>query len=61
VVKLKGWEESVGVQAEMAEARKLGIPIIFVDPTWFVSHELIQIWASMGLEGEDFNLEETVN
>lgn len=43
VVKLKGWEESVGVQAEMAEARKLGIPIIYLDPTWFVSYELIQI------------------
>jgi len=61
VVKLKGWEESVGVQAEIDEAKKRSIPIIFLDPTWFVSHELIQIWASMGLEGEDFNLEETVN
>ncbi len=54
VVKLKGWEESVGVQAEMAEAKKLGIPILFLDPTWFVSHELIQIWANMDLD-DDFN------
>jgi len=54
VVKLKGWEESVGVQAEMAEARKLGIPILFVDPSWFVSPELMHIWANMDLD-DDFN------
>lgn len=27
VLKLLGWEESLGVQAEIAEARRLGIPI----------------------------------
>lgn len=31
VLKLDGWERSVGVQAEIARAGELGIPVVFVD------------------------------
>ena len=41
VVKLDGWENSAGVKAEMNEARSLGIPIIYLDPDWFVSRNFI--------------------
>ena len=32
VLKLPGWDESRGVQAEVATARKLGKPVSYVDP-----------------------------
>jgi len=32
VVKLPGWRESAGVQAEVAIARKLGKPVSFIEP-----------------------------
>ncbi len=31
VLKLDGWQESVGVQAEIRLARKLGKPVVFVE------------------------------
>jgi hypothetical protein len=33
VLMLKGWEESVGVQAEIAEAQRLEISILYIHPT----------------------------
>ena len=32
VLMLEGWKESKGVQAEIAMARELGKPVIFIDP-----------------------------
>ena len=32
VIKLDGWQESVGVQAEIQYANDLGIPIEYVEP-----------------------------
>lgn len=32
VVTLDGWEQSVGVKAEMEEARRLGLPVEFIQP-----------------------------
>ena len=32
VLRLPGWEESTGVQAEIQIARELGLPIEFIDP-----------------------------
>ena len=32
VLMLDGWEDSVGVQGEIAEAKELDIPVFFVDP-----------------------------
>lgn len=32
VLRLPGWEGSVGVQAEVAKAREWGMPVEFVDP-----------------------------
>jgi citrate lyase beta subunit len=32
VLALDGWEESVGVQAEIEHARKLGLSVIIVHP-----------------------------
>ena len=37
VITLKGWEESVGVNAEMKLAKKYGIPIEFIDPEPYIS------------------------
>ncbi len=39
VVALDGWNKSVGVLAEIKEARELGMPITFLDPDMFVSDE----------------------
>lgn len=33
VLTLAGWRESVGVQAEIELARKMGIPVVYVAPT----------------------------
>jgi hypothetical protein len=33
VLMLPGWEESVGVQAEIEIARNLGLPIVFMPPS----------------------------
>jgi hypothetical protein len=46
VVKLDGWENSAGVKAEMDEARSLGIPIIYLDPDWFVPYYIMDKWSS---------------
>ncbi len=32
VLTLKGWEESAGLQAEIVEAGKMEIPIVYIDP-----------------------------
>ena len=32
VMKLDGWRESVGVQAEIARAEELGIPVAYIEP-----------------------------
>jgi len=32
VLKLSGWQESIGVQAEIAAARALGKPVTFLEP-----------------------------
>jgi len=32
VLKLPGWEESIGVRAEIAAARTLGKPVTFLEP-----------------------------
>ena len=32
VLMLPGWVESVGVQAELRHARRLGLPVVFLDP-----------------------------
>ncbi len=58
VVKLEGWEESVGVQAEIAEAKKLDIPVVYLDPMWFISADLMEIWSDMGFKYKDANLAE---
>ncbi len=58
VVKLKGWEESVGVQAEIAEAKKLDIPVVYLDPTCFISADLMEIWSDMCSKDKDFGLAE---
>jgi len=58
VVKLEGWEESVGVQAEIAEAKKLDIPVVYLDPTWFVLPDLMEIWSDMCSKDKDFGLAE---
>ena len=31
VLRLRGWEESVGVTAEIAEAQRLGLPVVFFE------------------------------
>ena len=31
---LDGWEDSVGVLAEIAEAERLGLRVRFIDPSW---------------------------
>lgn len=46
VVKLDGWNNSAGVKAEMDEARSLGIPIIYLDPDWFVPYYIMDKWSS---------------
>lgn len=33
VLKIPGWEESVGVQAEIRLAKQMDIPIVYLDPT----------------------------
>lgn len=42
VVMLDGWKESKGVQMEIAEANRLGIPVIYLDPVWFMSRSEIE-------------------
>jgi hypothetical protein len=32
VLCISGWQESKGVQAEIAAARKMGLPVRFIDP-----------------------------
>jgi len=41
VITLDGWEDSAGVRAEIDEAERLGIPIVFLAPDWFVSRNFI--------------------
>ena len=36
VIKLKGWKESIGVNAEMDLAKKYGLPIEFIDPEPYI-------------------------
>ena len=35
VLMLAGWQDSVGVQAELRHARRLGLPVVFIDPVTF--------------------------
>ena len=35
VLKLEGWQRSVGVNAEIAAARAMGKPITFLEPVGF--------------------------
>lgn len=35
VLMLAGWRESIGVQAELRHARRLGLPVVFLDPVTF--------------------------
>ncbi len=37
VITLKGWKESVGVNAEIKLAQKYGIPIDYIDPEPYIS------------------------
>jgi hypothetical protein len=37
VITLKGWKESVGVNAEMEIAKKYGVPIEYIDPEPYIS------------------------
>ena len=39
VLKLDGWEESVGVTAEVKYARECGMPVCYVDPEFLVIWE----------------------
>lgn len=32
VLMLAGWRESIGVQAELRHARRLGLPVVFLNP-----------------------------
>lgn len=47
VVKLDGWERSLGVAEEMTEADGMCIPVIYIDPTWYVSREQIEKWQQL--------------
>jgi len=38
VVKLEGWEESVGVQGEIKIAEELGLIIEYIDPTPYLAY-----------------------
>jgi hypothetical protein len=39
VVTLEGWEDSVGVCRELEEARRLSIPVTFIEPDCFILDE----------------------
>lgn len=41
VITLDGWEDSAGVKAEIDEAERLGVPIVYLDPDWFVPRNFI--------------------
>jgi len=42
VITLKGWQDSVGVNAEMELAKKYGVPIEFIDPEPYISFKKIE-------------------
>ena len=43
VLQLRGWEESAGVKAEIAEARRLGLPVVMLEfDTYGNWHELVE-------------------
>jgi len=50
VVMLEGWKESKGVQMEIEEANRLGMPVIYLDPVWFVAEWTIQDWLRLDEE-----------
>lgn len=50
VVMLNGWKESKGVRMEIEEAGRLGIPVFYLDPAWFVAEWTIQEWLRLDEE-----------
>ncbi len=46
VIKLDGWENSAGVKAEIAKAKELDIPVVYINPDWFVPYYIMDKWSS---------------
>lgn len=42
VIKIKGWEKSVGVKAEIKLAEELGIPVEYLDPIQYGIMEVVE-------------------